>query len=97
MRNVAGELLGALLATSIACKSGFSSVKLRYDYEGVEKWVTGEWKATNIYTKQYVNQMREKQSLISINFMKIRAHSGDYYNEIADNLAKEALDLANGI
>lgn len=41
-RNVSGEMLGAMYAVKTAMASGFRQVELRYDYEGIEKWVTGK-------------------------------------------------------
>ena len=44
LRNVTGEMLGSMFAVRWAIKNGFSKLEIRYDYEGVEKWVTGAWK-----------------------------------------------------
>ena len=41
--------------------------------------------------------MRNNGKRIAISFQKIAAHTGDYYNEEADKLAKAALTEANGI
>ena len=35
--------------------------------------------------------MKNQQSLIKIVFQKVKAHSGDHYNDEADKLAKSAL------
>ena len=43
-RNVSGEMLGAMYAVRFALNSGFRAIEIRYDYEGIEKWVTGAWK-----------------------------------------------------
>ena len=70
---------------------------LRYDYEGIEKWSSGEWKAKNVLTKRYVDFMKDKSNFVQISYQKVKAHSGDYYNEEADRLAKAALTNCNGI
>jgi ribonuclease HI len=41
IRNVAGEMLGAMNAVQWAKEHEYPAVEIRYDYEGVEKWVTG--------------------------------------------------------
>ena len=41
--------------------------------------------------------MQRKQTQIRISFQKVKAHSGDYYNEQVDKLAKAALTEADGI
>lgn len=97
IRNVAGEMLGAMFAVKWARKNGYGRIELRYDYEGIEKWVTGVWKAKNVLTQKYASFMRQQQSVIEIQFRKIKAHSGDRCNEEADKLAKAALTEGNGI
>ncbi len=41
--------------------------------------------------------MKEQQSIIQIKFQKVKAHSGDHYNDEADKLAKVALREGKGI
>lgn len=91
IRNVAGEMLGAMTAVRWAIKHGYDTIELRYDYEGIEKWATGAWKAKNALTQKYAEYMQRQKRYIKISFQKVKAHSGDYYNEEADKLAKEAL------
>ena len=91
IRNVAGEMLGAMFAVKWAIKNGYNNIELRYDYEGIEKWAVGDWKTKNELTKKYANFMKNQQSLIKIVFQKVKAHSGDHYNDEADKLAKSAL------
>ena len=43
MHNVAGEILGAADAMQTALKLGMKELTIYYDYEGIEKWVTGKW------------------------------------------------------
>ena len=73
------------------------TVVLHYDYEGIEKWATGVWTAKNPHTKKYAAFMRNMQEKMEVIFQKVRAHSGDYYNEQVDQLAKKALINGNGI
>ena len=55
IRNVAGEMLGAMYAVQWAIKNDYRNLELRYDYEGIEKWAQGEWKAKNTLTQKYAN------------------------------------------
>lgn len=96
IRNVAGEMLGAMTAVKWAAQRGFSSIELRYDYEGIEKWVTGAWRAKTELTKQYAAYMQGMGTKITVTFRKIAAHTGDLYNEEADKLAKKALTEDRG-
>jgi len=96
-RNVTGEMLGAMYAVRTAIKNGFRKVEIRYDYEGIEKWVTGAWRSKNELTQKYTQAMREWGKSIEIVFTKVAAHTNVYYNEKADKLAKAGLVKANGV
>ena len=91
IRNVAGEMLGAMNAVKWAQENGYPAVEIRYDYEGVEKWVTGVWRAKTPLTSKYAAHMQEAGKKVKISFCKIAAHTGNHYNEEADQLAKSAL------
>ena len=97
IRNVAGEMLGAMNAVQWAINHGYPSLTIYYDYEGIAKWVQGDWKAKNKRTQQYAEFMNSKRSYIQLTFQKVKAHSGDHYNEEVDKLAKSALVNGNGI
>lgn len=91
LRNVSGEMLGAMFAVRWAIRNGFSRIELRYDYEGIEKWVTGEWKSKTELTQKYAAAMRRWMESIQMRFTKVAAHTNVYYNELADRLAKDGL------
>ena len=97
IRNVAGEMLGAMYAVQWAINHGYPSLIIYYDYEGIAKWAKGDWKAKNKRTQQYAEFMNGKRSYIQLSFQKVKAHSGDHYNEEVDKLAKSALVNGNGI
>lgn len=93
MRNVAGELAGAQRAMEFAVENNAKKIIIYYDYEGIEKWCTGAWQARKEGTKMYAKAYEGLKSKIEIEFVKVRAHTGDKYNEEADILAKKALLL----
>ena len=41
IRNVAGEMLGAMYAVQWAINHGYPSLTIYYDYEGIAKWAQG--------------------------------------------------------
>ena len=93
MRNVSGEILGALKATSLAVEKGYSSIAIFHDYQGIASWAKGEWKCNKEKTIEYREKMLEFQKKLKISFHKVQAHSGDYFNERADLLAKQAAGI----
>ena len=97
LRNVTGEMLGAMFAVKWCIVNGYSSVTICYDYSGIEMWAVGGWKAKNNLTKKYAEFMKDSSKKIEIAFQKIAAHTGNTYNEEADRLAKAALTEGNGI
>lgn len=94
MRNVAGEIVGAQRAMEFAVENHAEKVVIYYDYEGIEKWCTGAWKAKKQGTQMYAKAYEKLKKEIEIEFVKVRAHTGNKYNEEADILAKKAIGLA---
>lgn len=97
LRNVTGEMLGAMYAVKWCGKYGYSAIEICYDYMGIEMWATGGWKAKNELTQKYAAFMREHGRKLHISFRKIAAHTGDRYNEEADQLARTGLLEGDGI
>lgn len=95
LRNVAAELEGVKEAVNWAVTYKKKKITIFYDYEGIEKWATGEWRAKKELTKKYVAFIQEKKQCIELEFVKVPAHSGVILNEEVDALAKNAL-LAKG-
>lgn len=93
MRNVTGELYGSMRAVEEAIRLGFSDITIFHDYMGIACWANGSWKTNKEGTRAYRNFILEKQKLIRIHFHKVTAHTGVRYNEMADQLAKEAVGI----
>lgn len=91
MRNVAGEIMGAAQAMKIADKLGIKELTIYHDYEGIAKWCTGEWKAKKAWTKKYQEYYQTMSRTIRIQFVKVKGHSNDPYNDLADELARKAV------
>ena len=90
MRNVSGEIKGAMRAMEEAAKLGKKKIYLHYDYEGIRSWALGFWKTNKegtIYYKNFYDSIKYK---LEVKFIKVEAHTGVKYNELVDKLAKEA-------
>ena len=91
MRNVAGEIMGARVAMEEALKRRAERLTIVHDYQGVASWCTGEWKANKEGTKAYKAFFDSLQGFLSVRFRKVKGHSGDAYNDLADKLAKSVI------
>ncbi len=92
MWNIAGEISAAALAVKLAEEYMPDSLLIKYDCEGVAKWPLGEYRAKNEYTQKYVEFMNKPRSF-PIYYEHVKAHTGDKYNEMADDMALGAAGL----
>ena len=91
-RNVIGELTAAKRCIELALVNDYKAIEICYDYAGIEKWATDEWKANTPVTKAYQNFMWYWKKHINIKFTKIKAHTGNKFNEMADETANKAFE-----
>lgn len=93
MRNVAGEIGGSMMAMKFAIDHNVSYLTIYHDYMGISKWCTGEWKTNKKGTKEYKKYYDAAKKKVNITFEKVKGHSGDTYNDLADLLAKKAVGI----
>lgn len=91
MRNVAGEILASEQAMLFALNNGYKNIKIYHDYTGIAAWCDGSWQASKSYTQGYRDRYREISKKVNITFQKVKGHSGDVYNDMADELAKSMI------
>ena len=88
LHNVAGELEAAKFVMWYAVDK---EITLFYDYQGIEAWAVGDWQANLPYTQDYVKFYNKVKSVVKVNFIKVKAHTGVELNEVVDKLAKDAI------
>lgn len=96
MRQIGGELLGAMKALLYMVKGKHTDCVIFYDYKGVHYHAEGIWKRKSEYSKLYyewIQSFKKKYPGIQFDFQKVDAHTGDDFNELADGLAKLALNI----
>lgn len=93
MRNVAGEINGSMAAMSYCAEHGIKNLHIFYDYAGIEYWCTGAWKTNKTGTIDYKRFYDKIKNTVNITFHKVKGHSGDKYNDMADALAKAAAGI----
>ena len=91
LHNVAGELEAAKYVMWYAVDRKIKEITLFYDYKGIESWATGDWQANLPYTQDYVKFYNKVKSVVKVNFVKVKAHTGVELNEVVDKLAKDAI------
>lgn len=88
--QIAGEVIGCLEAMKWAIEQGKKKLIIYYDYQGIESWATKEWQAKKPISLDYVREFGQLKEKVEVEFRKVKGHSGDTYNDLADELAKEA-------
>jgi ribonuclease HI len=88
---VAGELFAVGKAIEWCKKNNVSDVTIHYDYMGVEMWARGKWKTNLSLTRRYREFVQN--SGLNIEWVKIKSHSGNKFNDKADALAKSGAHM----
>ena len=55
------------------------------------KWATGLWKANKPGTQAYAALCKQAMERLQLSFVKVKGHSGNQWNDLADQLARRAL------
>lgn len=95
LRQIAGELMGAIKAVEYVKSLGESKVVIFHDYEGIYHHAVGTWARKDNSSKEYYEKINNyiNKDKIEIIFVKTDSHSGDIYNEITDSYAKAAIGV----
>jgi len=94
-RQVVGEIQATILVLQWCQENQVEEIEIFYDYDGIKKWATGEWKTNNEVTQHYAAYARESSTTVI--WHKVKSHTRVRWNEVADELAKRgALSKVNG-
>lgn len=91
LRNVAGEILGALSVLHRAQELGITDIKVFVDYQGLVAWTTGEWAARSNYAVLYKDYIAVLRRTMNIELIWVKGHSGVPGNHEVDRLASRAV------
>ncbi len=96
-RQIPGECGAALIAfkhLSTIFDLNCDTVELRFDYMGIYKWATLQWKAKRTTSKAYLKQIRHLMLRTTEPvFSHVNGHAGEPGNEFVDKLAQHAVGL----
>ncbi|MFW6262613.1 MAG: RNase H family protein [Thermotogota bacterium] len=87
LRQVSGELQAVQEVLKYCHANGIDHIAIFYDYTGIKEWAEDNWRANNSVTNAYKTFM--KKNRVKVDWFKVKAHSGNLFNEMADLLAKK--------
>ena len=91
--SISGQLLAVLCGVELAVDMHYTTLNIISDYQGVESWYTGEWKAKLATAKEYVKVMQALSDSKSVTFNFIR-HKG---NKSVNMMASRALKFNSAV
>lgn len=96
IRQIAGELKGAIKSLEYAANNNIKDIVIVHDYVGVCYHATGFWQRKEESSKKYYEDFNNftKSNNINVTFLKVDSHTGDLYNEIVDEFAKVAAKIS---
>ncbi|MDR3048971.1 MAG: hypothetical protein LBV16_03925 [Elusimicrobiota bacterium] len=90
--QIGGELKAVMETLKWCDENNVGEIRINYDYIGIEKFAAGVWTAKNEIVKEYVKTVL--MSKVKIQWRHIKSHSGNTKNNLADSLAKAAIESA---
>jgi ribonuclease HI len=87
-RQFGGELKSVIETLKWCGENSVKKIRINYDYEGIEKFALGKWKAKNTLAMEYTHFIHRTQT--KIEWRHIKSHTSNIKNDRADFLAKKA-------
>lgn len=91
--QIEGELMASLRVMEECKSANIKDIVIFHDYEGVAAHALGTWKRGTQLSEMYYNMMQDYMKDINVTFVRTKAHTGDIFNEIADELAKYKIGI----
>lgn len=85
--NIGAECTAAIKAMEWANTVGLKEATICYDYEGVGKWINGEWQPGKTFTKWYLKKFNELAADMKISLRWVKGHAKDAKNNAVDKIA----------
>lgn len=94
-RNIDGECIAIINAlkyinNNLTTFHNNNIINIYYDYIGLEKWAKHEWKTNKNVSITFQKQYDELNKKINkkINWIKVKSHSGNKWNDYVDKLCQ---------
>lgn len=92
--QIAGEVFACIEALKWAKANQVDEIAIFYDYQGIASWAEKQWKANAPISQVYVALFDEVSKGLKVRFVKVKGHSGDKFNDLADELADKGTRMA---
>lgn len=89
--NVAGEIIACCYGIEECIKLGATHVTVYVDFINLIKWYDGSFRTNTKLSQLYVQLLRQYRTKIDFDFVKVKGHSNNEYNDMADELAKKSI------
>jgi ribonuclease HI len=83
--------MAAINALEWCIRHNISDVCIYHDYEGVSRWYLNEWEANSQIARFYIKKRDQAFKALNVSFVKVKGHSNNEYNDMADAEAKKAI------
>jgi ribonuclease HI len=91
-RNMFAEIVAVLKALEMAKKLGAKNVNVFSDAEIIRGVHSGEYMPNSEIVFILKRKLYEFSKNMNIRINHVKGHNGNYYNELADNLSRKALE-----
>ena len=94
-RNITGELQATRSAIKDAVLHKINEIEIVHDYQGISSFIDGAFEAKTKESNDYKNFVEDCKTNynLKIKFTKVKGHSNNRFNDLADELAKKGANL----
>ena len=92
-RNVSGECFAVIKAIDY-CIDTFGKdiiIVINHDFIGLSNWYYHEWEGRSEISHKYLDALKSRPPETDLIFNKVKAHSGERFNNLVDALCTDAL------
>ncbi|MDE8339795.1 viroplasmin family protein [Erysipelothrix rhusiopathiae] len=90
--NIGPEIFAVLNALQWAASNEYKKITIFHDLQLIGQWADGSNRAKSEIGILFLRELNEKyKTLLDVDFVWVRGHSGNKYNEKADRLAADAV------
>lgn len=90
LSSVGMERLAVKRAIELAIANSYTKIIIHYDFNGIVDCLNEDYETKDLETKNYKEIIKVYSKWVEVQFQKEKAHSGNVFHDVADQLAKFA-------